>query len=78
MRGAVLYKMGLNLVKERLMRRHYGVVYNRYGFNEGSDPEGLRGFDINGELLCRDVMEWYTQKVFHTRFTSNELNHRVK
>lgn len=65
MRGAVLHKMGLHLVKERLMRRHYGVEFWRRGFQNGIDPEYLRGCDATGEEVCKDVMNWYATKVFN-------------
>jgi hypothetical protein len=62
MRGAVLHKMGLNLVKERVMRRHYGVRHYR-PFELGIDPERLRGVDASGQTICNDVMKWYAYKV---------------
>lgn len=62
MRGAVLHKMGLNLVKERMMRAHYGVKYYR-NFIEGSDPERLRDEDAAGDTICQDVMNWFANKV---------------
>jgi hypothetical protein len=61
MRGAVLHKMGLNFVKERLMRRHYGVSHWR-DFQAG-DPQYLKGVSIAGNVICNDVMKWYAYKV---------------
>jgi len=66
MRGAVLHKLGLNVVRERLMRRHYGVSYNRGGFNPRRDPAHLKGYDAAGEICCHGVMRWYAKKV-HSR-----------
>ena len=63
MRGAVLHKMGLNYVKERVMRRHYGVLYSRPGFRDGKDPEHFRSVNIAGEEVCDNVMQWYAFKV---------------
>ena len=63
MRGAVLHKLGLNIVKERIMRRHYGVRYNRQGFKHGKDPIHLKGLDAAGEVVCQHVMRWYAYKV---------------
>jgi hypothetical protein len=62
MRGAVLHGLGLNLVKERLMRRSYGVT-TRPIFIPGKHPEALRFTDVDGTIRCRDVMEWYSIKV---------------
>lgn len=74
MRGAVLHKMGLNLVKERMMRRHYGVSHYR-NFLEGQDPEYLRGEDAAGDIICNSVMKWYAKKV---QTKQSVLNNRVK
>lgn len=63
MRGAVLHKMGLNYVKERLMRRHYGVSHNR-PFEYGKDPISLKGTNAAGTVICRTVMKWYANKVY--------------
>jgi succinate dehydrogenase/fumarate reductase flavoprotein subunit len=63
MRGAVLHKLGLNIVKERIMRRHYGVGAIRAPFKHGKDPIHLKGLDAAGEAVCQDVMHWYAYKV---------------
>ena len=63
MRGAVLHKLGLNLIKERVMRRHYGIKHWR-AFEEGKDPERLRGENAAGETICQDAMMWYAKMVF--------------
>jgi len=63
MRGAVLHKLGLNVVRERLMRRHYGVSFNRLGFNPRKDPVHLKGIDAAGDVICKGVMKWYAKKV---------------
>ncbi len=63
MRGAVLHKLGLNIVKERIMRRHYGVSHYREGFKHGKDPIHLKGVNAAGEVVCNDVMRWYAYKV---------------
>lgn len=62
MRGAVLHKLGLNLIKERIMRRNYGICRQR-PFHQGKDPERLRFVDSAGEVVCKEVMFWYAQKV---------------
>jgi hypothetical protein len=61
MRGAVLHSLGLN-VKERVMRRSYGVVQMPL-FVRGTHPERLMFRDYSGEVRCRDVMKWYVVKV---------------
>jgi hypothetical protein len=68
MRGAVLHRLGLNIVKERIMRRHYGVSYNRTGFKQGKDPIHLKGVDVAGEVVCMDVMRWYAYKVLSPHY----------
>jgi len=65
MRGAVLQKMGLNFVKERVMRRHYGVSHNR-PFKHGMDPISLKDTNAAGTVVCRSVMKWYVNKVYLT------------
>ena len=64
MRGAVLHRMGFNFVKERIMRRNYGVTYIKTPFEPGVDPENLKEISISGLPACRDVMRWYATKVF--------------
>lgn len=64
MRGAVLHRMGFNFVKERIMRRNYGVTYIKTPFEPGVDPEHLKEISISGLPACRDVMRWYAKKVF--------------
>jgi hypothetical protein len=61
-RGAVLSKMGVNSVKERRMRRHYGLVTSKI-FRPGHDPESRKFVDIAGLTRCRDSTDWYSYKV---------------
>jgi hypothetical protein len=63
MRGAVLYKIGLKFVEERLMRRHYGVKFCRRPFIHGEDPPNLYDRDPDGVEVCKDVLRWYANKV---------------
>ena len=62
MRGAILHKVGLDVVKERVMRRHYGIGTSK-SFRYGHDPDRLKYVSPDGETMCRDVMNWYTRKV---------------
>jgi hypothetical protein len=71
MRGAVLHRMGAILVKERIMRRHYGVRHYR-AFKPGADPERLRAVDASGQTVCSDVMKWYAYKVCTLFYRSTE------
>jgi hypothetical protein len=71
MRGAVLHKLGLNVVKERLMRRHYGVKFNRLGFKPGKDPAHLKGYDLAGNVICKNAMRWYAHKVRQPEYRAN-------
>jgi len=69
MRGAVLHKLGLNCVKERIMRRHYGVVYNK-PFDSSKDPVERKGYNLRGEAVCKDSMRWYAKKVSSQKSSS--------
>lgn len=62
MRGAVLHKMGMDLVKERVLRTSYGTVLDDE-FRFGHDPENRKFMHINGEWRCRGAMYWFMQKV---------------
>lgn len=62
MRGAVLYGLGLHLVKARLMRISYGVTSNPV-FNAGIHPQHRKFVDVDGIERCKDVMDWYASKV---------------
>ena len=62
MRGAVLHGLGLNLIKERLMRRSYGVTSHPV-FNATEHPYNRRYVDIDGVERCRDAMDWYATRV---------------
>jgi hypothetical protein len=66
MRGAVLHKVGLKFVKERFMRRHYGVEFRRRPFYHESDPQHLFDTDPDGEEVCKDVLQWYATKVLRS------------
>ena len=70
-----MHGLGLNLVKERLMRRSYGVVSQPI-FRPGVDPQNRRFVDIVGVARCRDVMDWYARKVPNFMANSN-FNLRV-
>ena len=60
MKGAVLHKLGLNFIKERIMRRNYGIEYSR-AWKTG-DPREHTWTNPKGELRC-NVMKWYATKV---------------
>jgi hypothetical protein len=62
MRGAVLHKMGLNSIKERIMRRHYGVEFKAL-FEAGVHPEHLKGTNAAGRTVCLSACRWYAHKV---------------
>lgn len=62
MRGAVLYKLGLGCVKDRIMRKSYGVS-KTVVFDEIKHPASRKFKGIDGVVRCRDVMHWYAKKV---------------
>jgi hypothetical protein len=61
-RGAVMHKLGINYVKERVLRRHYGTVVSK-PFIEGVHPESSKCMYPDGVLRCTSVMLWYVNKV---------------
>lgn len=63
MRGAVLYKLGLDLVKDRVMRVSYGTAA-RVPFREGYHPISRKVMDYEGNPRCTGVMHWFANKVF--------------
>jgi hypothetical protein len=64
MRGAVLYKLGLDFVKDRVMRVSYGTTV-RIPFEEGYHPYSRKVVDYDGTAKCRGVMHWFAKKVSH-------------
>ena len=62
MRGAVLYKLGLDFVKDRVMRVSYGTV-SRVPFREGYHPVSRKEVDFDGFPRCGGVMHWFAKKV---------------
>ena len=64
MRGAVLHKLGLDFVKERIMRFNYGVTQSS-SFRAGYHPHSRKFIHIDGYPRCRGVMNWYAAKVLY-------------
>jgi hypothetical protein len=62
MRGAVLYKLGLDFVKERIARRHYGHAWNP-NFIQGHHPEYRKFTNVAGWVLCSNAVDYYVKKV---------------
>jgi hypothetical protein len=62
MRGAVLHKLGMDSVKERILRAHYGIP-NDVIFRKGHHPTDRRYISVAGEDRCRGVMKWFANKV---------------
>ena len=62
MRGAVLYKLGLDFVKDRIIRKSYGVAMN-VAFRPGHHPNSRKVTSLDGVVRCEDVMHWYAYKV---------------
>jgi hypothetical protein len=60
--GSVLYSTGLKYVRERVLRRHYGII-TKVDFEEGKHPPNLRIIDLDGKVKCRDVVHWFARKV---------------
>jgi len=62
MRGAVLYKLGVDIVRERVMRMSYGIKVESL-FRAGYHPGSRWFMNINGLPYCRGLMEWFAVKV---------------
>jgi len=84
MKGAIIHKLGLDLVRARIMRRHYGIAKARtWRFG---DPSYLKYIGLDGKVMCRGVMDWYVckgQQVSHRqnvdkRFCTEILEYKVK
>lgn len=58
----MLHGLGLNYVRERIIRRHYGTVKNKL-FDEEHDPPHLQYLALDGRTKCRGVMDWFASKV---------------
>lgn len=61
-RGAVLHKLGLDMVKDRFVRKSYGVTYNAE-FRAGHHPVSRKITCLDGVIRCENVMDWYAKKV---------------
>jgi hypothetical protein len=61
-RGAVLYKLGMDLVKDRVVRASYGTS-SLARFQEGHHPISAKVVDRDGLVKCNDVMYWFATKV---------------
>jgi hypothetical protein len=76
MRGAVLYKLGLDFVKDRIMRRNYGVAMNVV-FRPGYHPAHRRITGLDGVVRCENVMDWYGNKVYSLCYCFDIQNQRI-
>ena len=70
MRGAVLYKLGMDFVKSRVMSKSYGVAFNAE-FRPGYHPTSRKIECVDGISRCEDVMKWYVRKVGKPDFKIN-------
>jgi len=61
-RGAVLHRLGLKFVNERILRRHYGIV-STVPFDENKHPQHLKITDLDGKTKCGNVMDWFARRV---------------
>jgi len=63
MKGAVLHRLGMNFVKERLMRTNYGISVQKV-FDPSIHPEHLKGVSKSGKTICRKGITWCAYKVY--------------
>jgi hypothetical protein len=62
MKGAVLHRLGLNAVKERMMRSNYGIEVNT-PFISGFHPQSSRYTNARGDERCNIGLDWIAYKV---------------
>ena len=62
MKGAVLYKLGMDLVRERVLRRNYGTIMDM-PFRGGQHPKERWILHFSGQARCHGVMYWFAKKV---------------
>jgi hypothetical protein len=62
MKGAVLYRLGMNSVKERLLRDNYGFSCAK-PFIQGVHPESSKFIDARGDVRSKVALEWVAKKV---------------
>ena len=58
----MLYKLGLDFVKDRVMRVSYGTA-SRVPFRHGYHPVSRKEIDYDGRPRCGGVMQWFSKKV---------------
>ena len=61
--GAVMYNLGMNVVKGRIMEKSWDFKSDVVLFVSGYHPASRKYLDGDGIARCKDVMEWTTLKV---------------
>jgi len=69
MKGTVLNKLRLKLVKWRIMWASYGLVVKPVFITGQHSPERRFNDKVDGNFRCRGVMKWYVHKVAVGEFT---------
>jgi hypothetical protein len=72
-RGAVMHGLNSRIVKQRVLRRHYGIATS-VAWNNERHPLERRWKDKLDGTWRVDVMRWYAQKVI---LPYNTVNRRV-
>jgi len=62
MKGAVLYRLGMNSVRERVMRDNYGLSCTQI-FRQRVHPESSKFIDPRGDLRTNKGVIWLANKV---------------
>lgn len=75
MRGAVMHKLGLELVKDRIMPRSYGVRQN-VPFRPGYHPMSQKVTGVDGLIYCENVMNWFVHKVCSSK--NLKIKHSIR
>jgi len=73
MKGAVLYRLGMNSVKERMVRDNYGLSCSQI-FRQGVHPESSKYVDPSGETRTNAGVDWIVKKVSCPDFNVQKSN----
>jgi len=69
-----MHRLGLDIVRERLMHAHYGIE-KAIPFEFGKSPMSFMSVGPDGVMRCTGVMHWYAHMV---SIGESKLNRRTK
>jgi hypothetical protein len=68
--GAVIHRLGRNLVVDRVMRRHYGIE-KAVPFDPAVHPKSHMTLCPDGTLRCDGLIHWDAKKVLKLLVSTN-------